>query len=90
APARAAPPVEPPPAAAPRPSVRAPLDEGRPMPWHDRPAAPAASASPLREPPFFPPPEQPVPPRADRERPDDEWGNRRPRSEPTLRWPPRN
>ncbi|MBM9402385.1 hypothetical protein JUN65_12410 [Gluconacetobacter azotocaptans] len=103
------PPVEPPPATPPRPVIRAPLDDARPMPWHDRPVAPP------REP---PPPARPAPPverapmadrgvdprhaeprpidsrqigreAVDRARADDEWAARRPRSEPTLRWPPR-
>jgi hypothetical protein len=101
-PVRAAPPVEPPPAAAPRPSVRTPADESRPMPWHDRPAAPPREppfASPEPPPYVTPVSAPPPPPVLDRDmagrrpvppsRPDDEWGADRPRSEPTLRWPPR-
>ncbi|MBB2200419.1 hypothetical protein [Gluconacetobacter tumulisoli] len=98
---RSPPPVEPPPAAPPRPALRAPLEDARPMPWHDRPVAPPSdplpSAGPRRTPSVerSPMTDRGMDPRqvdrgsADRGHADDEWGARRPRSEPTLRWPPR-
>ncbi|WP_323990713.1 hypothetical protein [Nguyenibacter sp. L1] len=64
------------------------------MPWHERPAAPESPY-----PPYAPPPVGPARPLAEprdpgrrhgyRARGNDEWDEPPPRSEPTLRWPPR-